>query len=464
MIDIYVLNKDLEEIGIIDTYTSLIWVNRYDEIGDCELYIEATNENLALLKKGNYLSRHDDDMVCRIEKVELDTDTENGNYIIATGYDTKKIIDQRIIWGQSNVDGNVENYIRSLVYNALVNPNLSARAITDTNGRHIFLLGDKANFSEVTSEQNSYKNIGEKIREFCKRYDWGYKTIVDSKNFYFLLYKGTDRSESVIFSPDYENLKTTTYIDDSSNIGNVALVAGEGEGSKRSKNVSGYEEGLNRYEIVVDARDVSRTITWGDLISMYPTIEKGGQGYIYKTAQEKATYKMNYINIPIIDDNQLTELKIAYPDGTETKISGVTYYQIYNVIIADLSSFTPETGDDVILRDLVYMVYLLSRGYEKLAEYGTVISFEGTVEPVSTFEYKKDYFLGDLVTVRNEYGIEAQARITEITEVYNDDGYSVEPKFEYTELRNGITGATLTTEDGKVLITENGNQLITEGA
>lgn len=464
MIDIYVLNKDLEEIGIIDTYTSLIWVNRYDEIGDCELYIEATNENLTLLKKGNYLSRHDDDMVCRIEKVELDTDTENGNYIIATGYDTKKIIDQRIIWGQSNVDGNVEDYIRNLVYKALVNPNLSARAITDTKGRQNFLLGNKANFSEVTSEQNSYKNIGEKIREFCKRYDWGYKVIVDIKNFYFLLYKGTDRSESVIFSPDYENLKTTTYIDDSSNIGNVALVAGEGEGSKRSRNVSGYEEGLDRYEIGVDARDISRTITWGDLTSMYPTTDQGGQGYIYKTAQEGAAYKMNYINIPIIDDNQLTELKTAYPDGTEIKISGVTYYQVYNAIIADLSSFAPESGDDVILRDLVYAVYLLSRGYEKLAEYGTVISFEGTVEPVSTFEYKKDYYLGDLVTVRNEYGIEAKARITEITEVYDDNGYSVEPKFEYTELRNAITGATLITEDGKALITENGNKLITEGA
>lgn len=463
MIDIYVLNKDLEEIGIVDTYTSLIWVNRYDEIGDCELYIEATNENLALLKKGNYLSRHDDDMVCRIEKVELDTDTENGNYIIATGYDTKKIIDQRIIWGQSNVDGNVENYVRSLVYNALVNPTLSERAITDTKGRKNFFLGNKASFSEVTSEQNSYKNIGEKIRDFCKRYDWGYKVIVALKNFYFLLYKGTDKSESVIFSPDYENLKTTTYIDDSSNIGNVALVAGEGEGSKRSRNVSGYEEGMDRYEIGVDARDISRNISWGDLTAMYPTTDEGGQGYIYKTAQEDAAYKMNYINIPIIDGNQLTELKSTYPDGIEIKISGVSYYQVYDVIIADLSSFTPESGDDVILRDLVYVVYLLSRGYEKLAEYGTVISFNGNVEPSSTFEYKKDYFLGDLVTIRNEYGIEEKARITEITEVYDDNGYSIEPKFEYTELRNAITGATLITEDGNTLITENENKLITEG-
>lgn len=463
MIDIYVLNKDLEEIGIIDNYTSLIWVNRYNEIGDCELYIEATNENLNLLKKGNYLTRHDDEMICRIEKVELDTDSENGNYIIATGYDSKKIIDQRVIWGQSSVDGNVEEYIRDLVYKSLVNPNLSARAITDTNGRRNFFLGNKANFSEVISEQNSYNNVGEKIRDFCKRYDWGYKVIVDIKNFYFLLYKGTNRTNSVIFSPDYENLKTTIYKDDSSNIANVALVAGEGEGSNRSRNVSGYEEGLDRYEISVDARDISRTITWGDLTSMYPTTDNGGQGYIYKTAQEGAAYKMNYINIPIIDDNQLTELKNAYPDGSEITIDDVLYYQVYNEIIADLSSFAPETGDDVILRDLVYAVYLLSRGYEKLAEYGTVTSFEGTVEPTSTFEYKKDYFLGDLATVRNEYKIEATARITEITEVFDNNGYSVEPKFEYTEIKNTLSTTYLTTENSENLIAENDDYIILEG-
>ena len=67
MIELYVLNRNLERIDIIDSYTSLIWANRYDDIGDCELYVEANEKYFELLKPGNYLIRDDDDMVCRIK-------------------------------------------------------------------------------------------------------------------------------------------------------------------------------------------------------------------------------------------------------------------------------------------------------------------------------------------------------------------------------------------------------------
>lgn len=391
MIDVYVLDGDLQPIGIIDSYTSLIWANRYDVEGDCELYIEATDQYLQLLKKGNYLSRIDDDMVCRIEKVELDTDSENGNYIIATGYDVKKILSQRILWSQTNVDGNVEDYIRDIIYKSLVNPNLSARAITNASGRQNFFLGDKANFSEVITQQATYQTVSEKVQEFCKIYGWGYKVIVDIGNFYFVLYKGTDRSNSVIFADEFENLISTKYVEDSSHLANVALVAGEGEGSERARNVSGYAEGLDRYEIYVDARDLSKTITWGELTAMYPTTDQGGHGYISDT-QAGIFYKMDIIDIAIVDDNQLTELQRNYPNGQIITKQGNRYYQIYDVIIADLFSSNPQSGDSVILRPLIYEVYLLNRGYEKLAEYGYVTSFEGTVEPDTTFVYKRDYF------------------------------------------------------------------------
>ena len=433
MIDIYVLNKDLERVGIIDSYTSLIWANRYDEVGDCELYVKATEQNLQLLKKGYHLSRDDDEMVCRIESIELDTDVENGNYLIVTGYDVKKILFQRVIWSQTNVDGNIEDYIRNLVYKSLTNPNLSARAITNSRGVQNFLLGDKANFKEVTTQQVTYNNVGEKIEELCKQFEWGYKVIVDIGNYYFCLYKGVDRSNNVIFSKDYENIVSTKYKEDSSHLANVALVAGEGEGSKRSRNVSGYATSLNRYEIYVDARDLSKTISWSELTSMYPTTTQGGHGSIYDTTGG-VFYKMDIIDIAIVDDNQLTELQANYPNGQVITKSGNRYYQIYDVIIADLENNHPESGDNVVLRPLIYEVYLLNRGYEKMAEYGTTVSFEGVVAPDVTFTYKEDYFLGDLVTVENEYGISVKARIKEVIEIDDDNGYKIEPKFEYLEV------------------------------
>lgn len=431
MNDIYVLNRNLQTIGIIDSYKSLIWANRYYAVGDCELYVPATTENLAILQKNNFLMRTDSNMICQIKKIELDTDAEEGNYLIVTGFDVKQWLDQRVIWGTMNCDGNVENFIRSMVDKALGNAGLYARQIVNLNGSRIFYLGTAAGFTEVNTEQASYKNIGEKVRDYCLKYGWGYRVVLSDNLLWFQLYKGTDRTDSVIFSDAYENLATTKYIEDETNMGNVALVAGEGSGAARSRNVSGYAEGIDRYEIYVDAKDISKTITWGDLTNLYPTTDSGGQGYISGTASTGYVYKMNYINIQVVDSDQLTNLQTTYPDGTLITIGGNQYYQIYNEVIADLPSNTLEDSDDVTLRDVVYSVYLLTRGYEKLAEFGAVTSFEGTVEPYTTFIYNKDYFLGDKVTIQNEFGITVEARITEVIEVNDDNGYSVEPKFEY---------------------------------
>lgn len=463
MIELFVLDGNLQRIGIIDSYTSLIWANRYAKNGDCELYIEATDKYLNLLKKGYYLVRDDDEMVCQIKKIELETDVENGNYLIVTGYDVKSFTDQRVIWGTSNADGNVEDFIRENVNRSLGNPNLAARQLKKTNGQRMFYLGNKANFTDVTQEQVSYKNIGELIREKCQKYEWGYKVILSDELFYFQLYKGSDKSDTIIFANKFENLISSKYTEDSTNLGNVALVAGEGEGSERARNVSGYSEGVNRYEIYVDAKDISRTITWSELTNMYPTTDQGGHGYIYITSPQQAiTYKMDIIDIQIVDDNQLTELKIAYPNGKEITKNGNKYYQIYDVIIADLTSDNPASGDSVILRDVVYSVYLLNRGYEKLAEYGSVISFDGTVEPNTTFIYKKDYFLGDKVSVENEYGISAVARIVEVVEVCDNNGYSIEPKFEYFETQLDVNKGYILTENDEVIITEDTTALVIE--
>lgn len=464
MIELYVLNKDLVRIDVIDSYKSLIWANRYGKVGDCELYVPATKKAFNTLKKGYYLLRDDDEMICQIKKVELDTDAENGNYLIVTGYDCKRFLDQRVMWGTRNCDGNVEDFIRSFVNQGLGDPSLSARQLKKANGQRLFYLGNKANFKEVTQEQVSYANIGEKVREYCAKYEWGYKVVLSDDALYFLLYKGTDRSDSVIFSDEYENLITTKYVEDDTNIGNVTLVAGEGEGSERSRNVSGYAEGLDRYELYVDARDLSKTIKWSDLKALYPP-RPSGVGSIQQRGTSGAyywVYTMDYIDISIVDNNQLTELKRVYPTGTERTVDGNLYYRVYSVDIADLPSNIMDDGDDVVLRDIVYSVYLLNRGYEKMAEFGSMTSFEGSVSSNVTFIYKEDYFLGDLVTVENEYGISKKARITEVVEVNDENGYSVEPKFEYleSEPESAIIMNYLATENNDYVITENVKKIL----
>ena len=428
--DVYVLDKNLSLIYIIDTYKSCIWANRYYAVGDCEVYLPATPELMGILVKGNYLIRTDDDMVCRIKRIELDTDAENGDYLIVTGKDIKDLCDQRIIWNTMTCNGNLEIFIRTLVNTSLINPSMPARKVLKPDATPLLSLGTPAGFTDVLSEQVSYKGLGEKIREYCQKYGWGYKMVMSGSALQWILYKGTDRTDSVFFSDEYENLITTSYVDDDSNLGNVSLVGGEGEGSSRSMATSGYAESTERYELFIDAKDLTHTVTWSDLTNTYPLESAGGQGYIV-TSGDKNYYNLRRLDIQIVDADQLAKLQAQYPSGSIVTVDGVQYYRIANVTVADLPSQSPANADNVTLRDVIYSVYLINRGYEKLAEHGETITFAGTVEPDVTFEYKKDYFLGDIVTVQNSYGITVPVRIVEIIEVDDDNGYSLQPKFEY---------------------------------
>lgn len=451
--DVYVLDKDLKIIGIADAYQSLIWANRYRELGDCELYVPATTAALDLFRKDRYLILESgSDMVCRIEKLELDTDAENGNYLTITGKDVKGFCDQRVVWDTISIDGNLETAIRFMVNNALGQTTDADRQLQKASGGRLFYLGTAAGFSEVATEQISYKNIGEKIREYCQTFGWGYKVFLQNEALYFTLYAGQDRSNSVVFSSEYENLASTKYIDDNTNLGNVALIAGEGEGTARKRTVAGGGASTERHEIYVDAKDISATITYGDLTAAYPNGTISQSGGVYQ-------YVLSTLDIQIIDANQLAELQTAYPSGFIVTVSGVEYYRISNVAIAEVPSASPSNTENVRLYDVIYTTYLLSRGYEKLADFGEKTSFEGSVEPNTTFIYNQDYFLGDIVRIENDYGIVATARITEIVEVWNPNGYSLEPKFEYITVGE-VPDVRLVTEDSKGLLAENGKKIL----
>ena len=432
MIDVFVLNQNLDPLAVIDDYKSLIWANRYAEIGDCELYLAASRANIDLLKIGYYLCRLDDDMVCRIKKVEVTTDAENGDYVTITGEDTKSYLDQRIVWGTATCNGKVEIFVRKLVRDSLIASGNTARDLYKPNGGALLKLGALSGLADVTSEQVSYKNIGEKAREYCQAFGWGYKVTLDDDMLAFAVYKGTDRQNTVIFSDDYENLSTTDYIVDKSNMGNVALVAGEGEGAKRVKSSIGEASGTGRFEIYTDARDISKELTYRELVAAYPLQADGGQGYIGVYGDEYL-YEMASLDVLIMSSAQKAWLIATYPSGQIVTVDGDEYYRITNVTIADLQSASPQPDDSVTIRNVIYIPFLLARGADDLAEFGAITSFNGEIIPDVTFIYKQDYYLGDIVTVRNEYGIEKAVRIVEVVEVQDENGYSFTPKFETIE-------------------------------
>lgn len=418
MIEIYVLDSELHTVGVVDAYRSLIWASRYQQLGDCELYLEASAENITLLSMGFYLARTDDDMVCKINKIELQTDVEQGNYMIVTGTDTKDYLRQRIVWDMTLCNGNAEEFVRKLITDAIINPADPKRAIS------FIELGTAAGFTETLSDQVAYSNLGDKVQEYCKTFGWGYKfKLNNSGHLVFELYRGADRSREVIFSDDYENLSSTKYTDSAQAVINSVLIGGQGEGDLRIMAELGDAEGADRSETFVNAQSTSKNINYGNLTSAYPN------GQIVELP-EFYGYRLPQLDVQIMDATHKAWLLANY-EGTIVAIEGVEYYRMTNVIIADLRTSYPTSSTSVTLRDIIYHSYLLSSGSDATSGSGRKESFEGSIISDVTFIYKRDYYLGDIVHVENEFGIGADARITEVLESVDDNGYRVEPRFEY---------------------------------
>ena len=66
------------------------------------------------------------------------------------------------------------------------------------------------------------------------------------------------------------------------------------------------------------------------------------------------------------------------------------------------------------------------RGKEKLYQNLSTNTFEGTINLLSNNSYKRDFELGDIVTILDrKWNITINTRITEIEEVYENGGKSI---------------------------------------
>lgn len=289
--NIWILNKDIQPIGIVDDYESVIWTTRYSECGDFELYLAADTTTLSLIQEGCYLVRDNDvdgktyKNVMIAENFELQTDEENGDHLIITGRCIKSILKRRIVIDQTIMNANIQDCIQTLLNQNVISPTNNKRKISN------FLFVGNADITGTMQMQATGDNLGDLITEICNNYELGYDVYIANGKFCFTLTKGVDRSLNqtanphIIFSPEFDNLLSSDYVLDNSNFANIAIVAGEGEGIARKKKETGTTSasGLDRYEIFVDARDLSTNdgeITNSDYMNMLA--EKGNEALAEK--------------------------------------------------------------------------------------------------------------------------------------------------------------------------------------
>lgn len=258
--NIYILNTAFEPIAVIDCFKSLIWTKRYYSYGDFELYIPADNELLPFLQPDFFVTREDDSSVMVIEKLVIQTDTEDGNYFIVSGRSAESILLRRIFDRQFIMkhSGSINVALHNL--------------LSECTTMHHYQTGDYRKLPVSVSLANPIPIVnlvcqftGQTLLDgmisICKQRGVGLKMVISGGAFLLIPYEGSE--VNVIFSPDFDNLMNSRYSFDKTNLANHVFVAGEGEGSSRvwSQIIVGTfatrPSGLALHELFVDARDIS---------------------------------------------------------------------------------------------------------------------------------------------------------------------------------------------------------------
>lgn len=213
-IEVRIYNPELELQGVIDEFSSLIWIRRYQTPGEFELRTPYAAESKNLLIPENIVQKFDGDEV--VEAGVIENLQMNKDQIVVKGRFLESYLERRLIKETQYYTGNAEDSLRRIVSNMVPIPLLT--------------LGADRGLSESLEFQATYKTVLSIVQKVCKGTTLGFRIRPDfsSRILYFEVYKGVDRTSSaaakVIFSEKYDNLLNEVYTYDSTNYRTKAFV------------------------------------------------------------------------------------------------------------------------------------------------------------------------------------------------------------------------------------------------
>lgn len=384
-IDALILNRQLQTECIVDAFESFIWTDRYREPGDFELYFPADSKITPYAKEDYYIWQKHSDRLMIIESLNITTNAEDGAHVTLSGRSLECLLERRVIAYRTIIQGNLQNGIRHILNENVISPGDADRKID----RIRFLYNDDPRVTKLTCDLNLLgEYVLDVIQDVCEANDLGFKMTYNEPNgtFDFMLYYGEDRSYAqeknpwVVFSPGFDNLMSSNYLSTSRDLRTAAVVGGDAnyERGQEVVDVDGRPEltGMDRREMYVDGSDIE-------------------------------------LPNPTVNEESIRE-RLEKRGKTESEIQ---------------AAIDAANADALAQTTAVYRNQLQQKGLEELAKTYIVEAFEGEIEAVRQYVYDRDFFIGDVVQVRDSYGKEASSRITEVVRSHDLSGEIMTPTF-----------------------------------
>lgn len=131
----------------------------------------------------------------------------------------------------------------------------------------------------------------------------------------------------------------------------------------------------------------------------------------------------NYRNVALVAGTGEGVDRKLITVGTGT---GLNRFELF----VDARDLREEDEEGNPIQEADYLEMLKSRGQSKLTECADLQTFESRINVRSNLRYKEDFDLGDIVTCTSKkWGVTIDARITEVEEIYEQNGFSLNVTF-----------------------------------
>jgi hypothetical protein len=273
-VEIYILDNLLRRISVFDKFESLIWTERFQDIGDFELDLKSTLENRSQFLPGTKLAINESYRVMTVEAVEDTTDDDGKQMLKVAGTSLENMLADRIA-KENPTDLEVEP-----TWDITDTPGSIARTMFkricedgsfNTADKIPFLMPQAVlgplSHGTIPEESSEIKwsqapdGLLTVIKNVLSPYDLGFRLYrnFDTSQLYFDVYSGDDRTTRqttfppVVFATNLETLQNTTELTTIQNSKNVAYVLAQGQTPQivLDENVDPDIEGFERRVLAV---------------------------------------------------------------------------------------------------------------------------------------------------------------------------------------------------------------------
>lgn len=368
--ELRVYNTKIEPLGAVDELASLLWQTRYFDTGSFSLLAPITENNSRLLTEGNIIVKHDG---------KRETVDAGGG-----------------IWRRA----------AQITYIHITKDENGLEQIEAQGYMLGWWLNKRCVSPRITASGTNQSIINKMVNDNC-----GSSAPVRRRFPQFIILGQADLGGSTV---DYAN--------------EAYAKLGQEVKARAQAGKLGYDiqinEKLRQYGFYLyKGRDLTAKNSAGNTPCIFSRDFDNVDGQEY-TASIENNGNFAYIQ-GAADDNGIQPVTTV--DGAGA--SGLELAEVF-CDAADISRKQQDGGTETVIPLETYIQMLATRGAAELETYGKTINFTSVISTNSNLKFKEDFDLGDRITCKEtKWGIQIDARITEVAETYQKGAEEIEATF-----------------------------------